>query len=205
MRQHTFDLAAENRSLVGEVRTYTLGEGGGRPSGKFAHCYAACLFLFRAKARRKLLVLTDRAFWSHFRRESEGLVEGIEIIHVPIEETAPIMVDARSSAFEELPWHMERWDPDVVSQHACDAEAFAMTHGHPVVHTLHANPLDPDAAVDRSGSAMVIGTDGNPVIGYRAAGGAIKASKTTVLMTGTEGEGALKKADAVAKAYKPAR
>jgi uncharacterized protein with GYD domain len=38
-----------------------------------------------------------------------------------------------------------------------------------------------------------------------AAGGAIKASKTTVLMTGTEGVGALKKADAVAKAYKPAR
>src|ERR1700680_4183974 len=38
-----------------------------------------------------------------------------------------------------------------------------------------------------------------------AAGGAIKASKTTVLMTGTEGVGALKKADAVAKTYKPAR
>ena len=38
-----------------------------------------------------------------------------------------------------------------------------------------------------------------------AAGGAIKASKTTVLMSGTEGVGALKKADAVAKAYRPAR
>ena len=38
-----------------------------------------------------------------------------------------------------------------------------------------------------------------------AAGGAIKASKTTVLMTGTQGEEALKKADAVAKAYSPAR
>jgi uncharacterized protein with GYD domain len=38
-----------------------------------------------------------------------------------------------------------------------------------------------------------------------AAGGAIRTSKTTVLMTGTEGEGALKKADAVAKAYRPAR
>ena len=37
-----------------------------------------------------------------------------------------------------------------------------------------------------------------------AAGGAIKASKTTVLMTGTEGVAALKKADAVAKAYRPA-
>jgi uncharacterized protein with GYD domain len=38
-----------------------------------------------------------------------------------------------------------------------------------------------------------------------AAGGALKAGKTTVLMTGTEGVGAMKKADAVAKAYKPAR
>jgi len=38
-----------------------------------------------------------------------------------------------------------------------------------------------------------------------AAGGAIKAAKTTVLMTGTEGVGCMKKADAVAKTYKPAR
>jgi uncharacterized protein with GYD domain len=37
------------------------------------------------------------------------------------------------------------------------------------------------------------------------AGGAIKASKTTVLMTGTEGVRALEKAGAVAKAYSPAR
>jgi uncharacterized protein with GYD domain len=37
------------------------------------------------------------------------------------------------------------------------------------------------------------------------AGGAIKAAKTTVLMTGAEGVAALKKADAVTKAYKPAR
>ena len=38
-----------------------------------------------------------------------------------------------------------------------------------------------------------------------SAGGAAKASKTTVLMSGTEGVGAMKKADAVAKTYKPAR
>jgi uncharacterized protein with GYD domain len=37
-----------------------------------------------------------------------------------------------------------------------------------------------------------------------AAGGAIKASKTTVLMTGTEGVAALKKAEAIAKQYKAA-
>jgi hypothetical protein len=38
-----------------------------------------------------------------------------------------------------------------------------------------------------------------------AAGGAIKASKTIPLMTGTQGVDALKKADTVAKTYKPAR
>ena len=35
-------------------------------------------------------------------------------------------------------------------------------------------------------------------------GGAIKASKTTILLTGAEGVDALKKAAAVAKAYRPA-
>jgi uncharacterized protein with GYD domain len=38
-----------------------------------------------------------------------------------------------------------------------------------------------------------------------AAGGALKASKTTVLMTGTQGVEALKKAANVAKGYHPAR
>ncbi len=93
VRQHLFDLVAENRSLVGEIRTYTMGESGGRPAGKFAHCYAACLFLFRSKARRKVLILTDQVFWARFSRESEGLVEGIEILHVPVAEIATSMTD----------------------------------------------------------------------------------------------------------------
>ncbi len=38
-----------------------------------------------------------------------------------------------------------------------------------------------------------------------AAGGALKESKTTVLMTGAQGVEALKKADAVAKIYRPAK
>jgi uncharacterized protein with GYD domain len=38
-----------------------------------------------------------------------------------------------------------------------------------------------------------------------AAGGAIKSSKTTVLMSGSQGVEALKKADKVAKVYKPAK
>ncbi|MDR3531314.1 MAG: GYD domain-containing protein [Rhodopila sp.] len=38
-----------------------------------------------------------------------------------------------------------------------------------------------------------------------AAGGAIKSSKTTVLMSGSEAVAGMKKAEAVAKIYKPAR
>jgi uncharacterized protein with GYD domain len=38
-----------------------------------------------------------------------------------------------------------------------------------------------------------------------AAGGALKASKTTKLLTGAQGVEALKKAEAVAKTYRPAR
>ena len=38
-----------------------------------------------------------------------------------------------------------------------------------------------------------------------AAGGAVKSLKTTVLMTGAQGVAAMRKADAVAKVYTPAR
>jgi len=38
-----------------------------------------------------------------------------------------------------------------------------------------------------------------------SAGGALKSAKTTVLMTGAEAVAGMKKADAVAKVYKPAR
>ena len=38
-----------------------------------------------------------------------------------------------------------------------------------------------------------------------AAGGAVKASQTTRLMTGEQGVAAMRKADAVAKVYRPAR
>jgi hypothetical protein len=38
-----------------------------------------------------------------------------------------------------------------------------------------------------------------------AAGGAVKSAKTTALMTGAEAVAGTKKADAVAKVYKPAR
>jgi glycosyltransferase involved in cell wall biosynthesis len=57
-------------------------------------------------------------------------------------DTAPVIGDARTSVFEALEWHMDQWDPDVVSQNACDPEAFALSRTHPIVHTMHTSPLD---------------------------------------------------------------
>lgn len=49
---------------------------------------------------------------------------------------------ALTSAFEQLFYHLEQWEPDVVSQHAFDAEAFALSRQIATVHTLHLNPDD---------------------------------------------------------------
>jgi len=56
-------------------------------------------------------------------------------------DTAPILHDARSDVYETLWWHVDQWDPDVISLHATEIEAFG-PNGHPVVHTMHANPID---------------------------------------------------------------
>ena len=56
-------------------------------------------------------------------------------------ETAPVMRHVSSETFKMLRWHVDQWDPDVISQHGTEAEAFGCG-GHPVVHTLHGNPGD---------------------------------------------------------------
>ncbi|MDQ2950815.1 MAG: glycosyltransferase [Chloroflexota bacterium] len=72
-------------------------------------------------------------------------------------DTAPIIVDARASAYDEMQWHVHQWDPDVVSQHAFDPDAFSASHAHPVIHTLHANPGDPASAhcAETTGAPLV--------------------------------------------------
>jgi len=59
--------------------------------------------------------------------------------------TAPIVIDASvTSAFQELYWHLNQWDPDVIAQHAFEIDAVSLCDGMPIVHTLHANPVDED-------------------------------------------------------------
>lgn len=91
-------------------------------------------------------------------------------------ELAPIAVDPRAadaalvggrrgvetnpalaSAFEQLYWHVREWSPDVVSQHAFDAEAFALSRDLRTIHTLHRNPTEPSVvdAVRASAAPLI--------------------------------------------------
>ena len=99
-----------------------------------------------------------RAFLSRGHDVIAFCAQGSYLKDVP---TAPIPLDPRASdaalvngrhttasnpaltsAFEQLFYHLEQWEPDVVSQHAFDAEPFGLSHHIPTVHTLHLNPND---------------------------------------------------------------
>ena len=80
--------------------------------------------------------------------------------------------------------------------------AVPVTLGRVIARTIKQHVLDHDLVIiadvpdDESMSAIALAI---------AAGGALKSSKTTKLLTGAQGVEALKKAEAVAKTYRPAR
>ena len=85
-------------------------------------------------------------------------VPGVRQVTVPVPDDAsralvlpggppPEPVAGMREAFEAMFLEVRRRSHDVVSQHAFDAEAFALSAGLPVLHTLHLPPLVP-AVVD---------------------------------------------------------
>lgn len=84
---------------------------------------------------------------------------------------------------------------ETVGKAVCEAAGAKMIGGW-LCFGEHDAVLIIDAPSEESMSAIALAV---------TAGGAIKGGKTTVLMTGTQGVNALKKADAVAKIYRPAR
>jgi uncharacterized protein with GYD domain len=84
---------------------------------------------------------------------------------------------------------------EAVGKHACEAVGGKLVGGW-LCFGDHDLVIIADVPSDESMSAIALAI---------AAGGAVKASKTTKLMTGAQGIEAMKKADAVAKVYRPAR
>lgn len=80
-------------------------------------------------------------------------VPGVDLVEIPVGPGADqaLMMPGSSSepaaspvirrAFEHLFKELRRRGPDVVTQHAFDAEAIEMSDGLPVLHTLHLPPI----------------------------------------------------------------
>jgi hypothetical protein len=84
---HSFDLVSEDNQIVAEVKSHQKTKGGNIPSGKISDTYHACSMLEKVKAQKKLLLLTDRAFYDIFKRYSDGKIsDDIEVVLVPQRE-----------------------------------------------------------------------------------------------------------------------
>ena len=84
---HEFDLVAntENGLLVGEVKSLSYGNQARYSTTKFWRALGACVYLEKVKASRKVLVLTEREFFEHFKIDSEGLIsEDIEVMLIEV-------------------------------------------------------------------------------------------------------------------------
>jgi len=74
---HEFDLVSKDSDILGEVKSCRIN------ATSFKGALNDCFYLSKVKARRKMLVLTNKDFYSYFKRKSDGLVTSdIEIILV---------------------------------------------------------------------------------------------------------------------------
>jgi len=89
-KTYRFDSVSPDGSIVGEVKTYVSPtRSGRRPSAKIAHASEGCMFLMHAEGtKRRLLILTDRNFYTLYKNERQGQMaeaDGIEIMLVEVE------------------------------------------------------------------------------------------------------------------------
>jgi hypothetical protein len=83
---YKFDFVSPDGSIVGEVKTSKPRKSGKKPHGKIANTSEACLFLIAAEgANRKLLVLTDKEFYSIYTQQRQARIAeafGLELLLV---------------------------------------------------------------------------------------------------------------------------
>jgi hypothetical protein len=86
---HEFDVVSVNKNFefdnnfVGEVKSDKLGSENGYRSTRFCRMITACFFLQKVKAKRKMLIFTDKEFHDSFEKDIYGLLSAdikIELI-----------------------------------------------------------------------------------------------------------------------------
>ncbi len=82
---HCFDTVSTDRSVIAGIKTSQMRPKGDVGVGTVKSAYTELYFLSLVEAEHKLLVLTDRGFWSFFTKQSAGRVApGVEIRHCPL-------------------------------------------------------------------------------------------------------------------------
>jgi hypothetical protein len=78
---HEFDLVSDDAGIVGEIKSEE------KSRSNYERTLNDCLFLAKVKAKKKLLVLTNKEFYEYFRAKSDGLIsKDIEIMLIQPED-----------------------------------------------------------------------------------------------------------------------
>ena len=76
---HEFDLVSKDLEILGEIKSCRVNDA------SFKGSLNDCFYLSRIKAKRKMMVLTNKDFCDYFKKKSDGLIsEEIEVILVKV-------------------------------------------------------------------------------------------------------------------------
>jgi len=74
-KTHQFDITSPDQKIVEEIKT-----GKQYDNVRFAECMLDCFYLSKVKnAEHRIFVLTNRWVYEGFIRDSDGLLEGIDV------------------------------------------------------------------------------------------------------------------------------
>lgn len=84
---HEFDVVSDDMNIVGEIKS------GRKSRGNYVGALSDCFFLTKIKAKKKLLVLTNKEFYEYFKVNLEGVIpDNIEIMLIRPEDLVPTSV-----------------------------------------------------------------------------------------------------------------
>jgi hypothetical protein len=101
---HEFDIVSVNKDfefdgkLVGEVKSDKFGSENGYRTTRFCRMVTACMYLQKIKAKKRLLILTNKEFFNRFKKDANGVIsKDIDIVHIPAISDKPISKIANES------------------------------------------------------------------------------------------------------------
>lgn len=102
---HEFDAVSEDKSIISAIKGHSFKTSGGNlPQAKFASLYQELYFLSLVKAKRRLLILTNKEMYTDFVERSKGKVaDDVEIIYCQLpEDLGRGMINISNKASKEM-------------------------------------------------------------------------------------------------------